>query len=258
MVHALRETDPGRFEGLLSTIVIIFAYIQFCIPIRQKALLTVYFVVLWILHIAGHIGYLIGFIHKENYYGIGVFIAWIIASTLYMSGLIYYRVIRGKFHNVQIRNKHFFHFISQLEIILAIYISIYGISHLETISRSSVAFFLLFDFFTGDYDRFHGLLIKAVLHIFVATVTASVVLEFVSVSVESHGYEYASIIADVVSFYFFIWFIFLQFNRRNFKQEPRHGQGNAPPLGTSHTTTLGRIMPRPAYTRTARTETQKL
>ncbi|UJR18268.1 hypothetical protein I4U23_005171 [Adineta vaga] len=253
MINAIKGQDPGRFEGLLSTIVILFFYIQFCIPIRQKILLTIYFLILWILHVVGHIGYLIAFIYLENKYGIIVFGFWILGSTLYMMILIYYRVIRGQYHNIQIRNKHFFHFISQLEIILAIYIPTFGLSEVQTISRSSVAFFLLFDFFTGDYDRFHGLLIKFILHLFVGTVTASVALEFVFISVRLHGYEHASIIADVVSFYLFFLFILLQFHDNNFKREkPRHGLGNGPPIGTSYTTTLGRIVPRPAYTRATR------
>ncbi|CAF1173252.1 unnamed protein product [Adineta steineri] len=253
MVHAINETDPGRFEGLISTILIIFVYMQFCIPIRQKSLLTIFFLVLWILHVAGHVGYLIAFIYIGNRYGIVTFALWILGTTIYTIGLIYYRVILGRYHYIQIRNQHFFHFISQLEIILAIYISIYGLSEIKTISRSNVAFFLLFDFFTGDYDRFHGLLIKVVLHIFVACVTASVTLEFIFVSVRLHGYENASYILDVVSAYIFFLFIFLQFHHVNFKpEEPKRQRGNAPPVGTSYTTTLGRIVPRPAYTRTTR------
>ena len=49
----------SRYEGLLSTILSVFAYLQYCVPIQSRFIRFIYHLFLWILAVIGTLCHLI-------------------------------------------------------------------------------------------------------------------------------------------------------------------------------------------------------
>jgi hypothetical protein len=142
---------------------------------------------------------------------------WMIWDILFTLALLYCRVYRQLDHHIEVENKHIFHFISRLEVILAIFIPIFINQEYSTITRDNIAFFLLFDFFSEKYERFNSIWIKSCLYLFVATVTASVASEWLYFVFKQHKFEYVTDITELAAAGFCYIFIIMQFFEFHFK-----------------------------------------
>jgi hypothetical protein len=215
--ESLYRNSSPIYEGLLSTILMIFAYLQYCAPIESRHLRLAYHLLLWILVEIGHVGYLLSFIHLGNLFSVMIFVGWMICDLLFTAALLYCRVYRELDPHIEVENKHIFHFLSRLEVILAIFIPVFINPEYSTITRDNIAFFLLFDFFSEKYERFSGIWIKSCLYLFVATVTASVASEWLYFTFKNHTFEYITDISELVSACFCYILIIMQFFEFNFK-----------------------------------------
>lgn len=197
--YLTHQANDNAYEGLLSTILIVFAYLRYCSPIENRPALFIYYIILCLLNEAGTIGYIITFIMKKDSFLIVIYCLHGFVELLMSIMLIYCRIVMRYEINFIVENKHLFHFMSRLEIILAIFIPIFISKSFTTITRDSIAFFLLFDFFSGSYVRFQGVWIKSTLYLFVATVTTAVATEWLYIVEKVHYYEQMSAISELIS-----------------------------------------------------------
>jgi hypothetical protein len=197
--YLTHHSDNNAYEGLLSTILIVFAYLRYCSPIESRLTLFLYYILLCLLSEIGTIGYMITFIIKKDLFFIIVYACWGLIELLITIMLIYCRIIMKYPINFIVENKHLFHFMSRLEIILAIFIPFYISKNFTTLTEDSIAFFILFDFFSASYVRFQGIWIKSTLYLFVATVTTAVAAEWLYFAQKLHYYEQMSAISELIS-----------------------------------------------------------
>jgi hypothetical protein len=176
-----------------------------------------YHLLLWLLNEIGHIGYLLSCIYKKKYFSVVIFVGWIICDIIFTLAILYCRVYRRFDHHIEVENKHIFHFISRLEVILAIFIPIFINQEFSTIQRDNIAFFLLFDFFSEKYGRFNGIWIKSCLYFFVTSVTVSVASEWLYFHFKQHTFEYVCDISEFVSGCLCYLLIIMQFYDFHFK-----------------------------------------
>ena len=188
-----------RYQGLLSTILVVFTYLRYCAPIESSKMLGIYYILLCILNEAGTIGYIIIYIQHSDTFNIVIYFGWAILELIMTCSLIYYRVVKGCHPSFHVESKHLFHFISRLEVILAIFIPFFINNTTITLTKHSIAFFLLFDFFSDSYSRFQGFWIKSVLYLFVCTVTVCVVSEWAFAYDQVHNYEIVSSTFEFIS-----------------------------------------------------------
>ncbi|CAF3370592.1 unnamed protein product [Rotaria sp. Silwood1] len=100
---------------------------------------------------------------------------------------------------------------SRLEIILAVFLPFFISKKYITVTQNSIAFYLLFEFFSDSYVRFRGVWIKLTLYLFVATVTLTVATEWLYFAEKIHFYEQISAVSELVSAYLCDLLIILQF-----------------------------------------------
>ncbi|CAF1291464.1 unnamed protein product [Adineta steineri] len=205
------RSDHNAYEGLISTILIVFTYLRYCSPIECRLSLCIYYVFLCLLSEIGTIGYIITFIFKKDPFFIIVYCLWGFIELIMTIMLIYCRIIMRYPINFIVENKHLFHFMSRLEIILAIFLPFFISTNYTTLTTDSIAFFLLFDFFSESYTRFQGIWIKSILYVFVATVTASVATEWLYFVQKEHYFEQISAVTELISAVLCNLLIILQF-----------------------------------------------
>ena len=64
------------YEGLLSTIVIVFSYLQYCAPIRSRKARCIYHILLWIINEVATLGYLLYYIRAGYTFKIIVYVCF--------------------------------------------------------------------------------------------------------------------------------------------------------------------------------------
>ncbi|CAF3812704.1 unnamed protein product [Rotaria sp. Silwood1] len=217
--HYVYHPDSRNYEGLMSTIVIVFIYLQYCAPIQSRRLLAIYHILLWIITEIANLGYLIFYIQKGETFRIIIYFAFLILQIYLTIGLLYCRVLNNFESNIVVENKHVFHFMSRLEVILTIYIPAYWKVKYTSLTRHTIAYFLLFDFFADSYHRFQGVWIKSALYLFVTTVTVAVATEWIYLNHEDPIYKTISLIAEVISAFLCNTIIILQFFPFHFKTQ---------------------------------------
>ncbi|CAF1476475.1 unnamed protein product, partial [Rotaria sordida] len=84
------HSDNNGYEGLCSTILIVFAYLRYCSPIENRISLFIYYILLCLL---GEIDYAL----------------WSLLELIFTIMLIYCRVIKKYKINFIVENKHLFH-----------------------------------------------------------------------------------------------------------------------------------------------------
>lgn len=211
--------DGQSYCGLLSTILIVFSYLQYAAPIQSRIARGVYFVLLWLITATAIIGYLAASISVHDTFKTVIYICFFLIEIYFTAGLLYCRVYRNFECHIIVENKHLFHFMSRLEVLLTIFIPVFIHSSYESLTRNTVAYFLLFDFFSDSYARFQGVWIKAALYAFVGTVTVAVATEWFYFNNHIHAYEEVSFIAEVLSAFLCNTIIILQFFPFHFKTE---------------------------------------
>jgi len=217
--HYRYLSEERTYEGLLSTIVIVFYFLQYCAPIRSRKPLAVYYILLCLTKEIGTIGYLLGYIIEKDILKIIYYCLMITFDLLFTIGLIYCRVINQYESHIVVENKHLFHFMSRLEVILTIFIPVYMNVKYTSLTRNIIAYFLLFDFFSDSYSRFQGIWIKSALYLFVATTTISVATEWFYFNHHIHVYEEISLISELVATVLCDSIIILQFFPFHFKTQ---------------------------------------
>jgi hypothetical protein len=217
--HYQNPSPDRTYEGLLSTIVIVFSFLQYCAPIRSRKLLAIYFILLFIITEIGTMGYLLHYIHEKDVLKIFFYSCLLIIAVLFTSGLIYCRVINEYESHIVVENKHLFHFMSRLEVILTIFIPVYMNISYTSLTRNVIAYFLLFDFFSDSYSRFQGVWIKGSLYLFATTTTISVATEWFYFNHHRFIYEEISLISELVATIFCDTIIILQFFPFHFKTQ---------------------------------------
>ena len=205
--------------GLLSTIFVVFSYLQYAAPIRSRFARGVYHILLWMINAAAIIGYLVTAITWHDTFKIVIYICFFLIEIYFTAGLIYCRVYRNYECHISVENKQLFHFMSRLEVLLTIFIPVFAHANYESLTRNTVAYFLLFDFFSDSYSRFQGIWIKSALYTFVATVTASVATEWLYFNHHTHVFEEVSFITEVISALLCNTIIILQFFPFHFKTQ---------------------------------------
>lgn len=229
--HTHDKSSAG-YEGLLSSILSVFVYLQYCVPLRSRYLRFFYHLSLWILSEVGTIGHIVYYAKKDDVFHVVLYAIWAGIDSIYFICLIYCRVFskhHGLHVHMPIEQEHLFHFISRLEIILAIFIPVFFDTRLITLTRDNIAFYILFDFFAESYHRFRGVTIKATLYIFVITVTASVATEWLHIAKYEKRYEIASLICEIAAACFCYSLIVMQFFPSNFisrkkRKKQQHGR----------------------------------
>ncbi|CAF4503377.1 unnamed protein product [Rotaria sp. Silwood2] len=204
--HYQHHSKGPSYEGLLSTIMIVFSYLQYCTPIRSRKALAIYYILLCIIKELATIGYLLYYIHEKEIFKIIFYSCFLILDLLFTSGLIYCRVMNEYESRIVVENKHLFHFMSRLEVILTIYIPVFMKVQYTSLTRHMIAYFLLFDFFSDSYSRFQGIWIKSALYLFATTTTISVATEWFYFNHKIALYEeisylselFATILSDLV------------------------------------------------------------
>ena len=214
--YTVCQSESSIYEGLLSTILMVFSYLQYCAPIKSRGLLITYHLLLWVLVETGHIGYILSFVYSKKTFSIIIFVGWMLLDATFTIALIYCRVYKQLDHHIIVKNKHIFHFISRLEIILAIFIPIFINQELTTITRHNIAFFLLFDFFSEIYERFRTGWIKWCLYLFVVAVTISVTCEWLYFHFTEHISESITDVSELVAACLCDTLIIMQFHQFHF------------------------------------------
>ena len=148
---------------------------------------------------------------RRDWFFVVVYICWGLIEICFTVMLVYCRVIWKQQINFVVENRHLFHFMSRLETILAIFIPFFTSRSFITLTKDSIAFFLLFDFFSGSYVRFRGMWIKSALYLFVATVTVAVSAEWLYFAQKAHYYEQISAVSELISACLCDTLIILQF-----------------------------------------------
>ena len=228
------------YEGLLSSILSVFGYLQYCVPIRSRFVRFFYHLFLWILSEIGTFGHVIHYARKGDIFHIIVYVIWGTIDSLFFGFLIHCRVFskhQGLRIHMPIEQQHLFRFISRLEVILAIFIPVFFDPRLITLTKDNIAFYILFDFFAESYHRFHGVAIKAILYAFVITVTASVATEWIHIAKHAEKYEIASLICELLAACLCYTLIVMQFFPGNFvakkRKTSRHVQHTLAKYSTS-------------------------
>jgi hypothetical protein len=207
------------YEGLLSSILSVFVYLQYSVPLRSRYLRFFYHLFLWILSEIGTIGHVVFYSKRNDVLHVVLYTIWATIDSIYFVCLIYCRVFskrRDLRVFMPIEQEHLFHFISRLEILLAIFIPVFLDTRLITLTRDNIAFYILFDFFAESYHRFYSITIKAVLYIFVIMVTASVATEWIHIVNHEKKYEIISLICEIVAACLCYSLIVMQFFPANF------------------------------------------
>lgn len=208
-----------NYCGLLSTIMIVFSYLQYAAPIRSRPARGIYYVLLWIINAGAIIGYCMAALNEHNTFKVIIYAFFFLIEIYFTLGLLYCRVYYDYDFLIVVENQHLFHFMSRLEVILTIFIPMYLSFNFESYTRNTIAYFLLFDFFSDAYSRFQGVWIKSALYMFVATVTVAVASEWFYFNDHKHAYEMTSFIAEVISAFLCDTIILLQFFPFHFKTE---------------------------------------
>lgn len=243
--HTKNGSNNG-YEGLLSTILSVFIYLQYSAPLRSRYVRFIYHLILWILSEVGTIAHVVYYARKHDTFHVVLYVIWAVIDSVYFICLVYCRVF-SKHHGLRVHmpleQEHLFHFISRLEVILAIFIPVFFDTRLITLTRDNIAFYILFDFFAESYHRFSGVRIKATLYIFVIAVTASVATEWIHIANHKTKYEIASLICELVAACLCYVLIVMQFFPANFiarkKRKSQRIRSILSSITTTHTYDAG-------------------
>ncbi|CAF2848347.1 unnamed protein product [Rotaria sp. Silwood2] len=242
--YHMHGTSANGYEGLLSSVLSVFIYLQYSAPLRSRYVRFSYHLSLWILSEVGNLAHIIYCTKTNNILHIVVYTIWAIIDTIYFICLICCRVFykhRGLHVHVPLEQEHLFNFISRLEVILALFIPVFFDTHLVTLTRDNIAFYILFDFFAESYQRFRGIAIKSTLYIFVVIVTVSVATEWLHIAKHEYKFEIASIISEIIAACFCYAFIVMQFFPGNFiRRKNRKYRHRARTLSTVSSNTTSR------------------
>jgi hypothetical protein len=215
--HYQNHTGERTYEGLLSTIVIVFSHLQYCAPIGSRKARAVFHISLCVLSLLGTLGYLLHYVHEKEVFQAVFYSCMMVLDVTYTTGLLYCRVKHDYKSNIVVENKHIFHFVSRLEVILTIFIPIYMNVKYTSLTRNVIAYFLLFDFFSDSYTSFQGIWIKGALYLFAMTTTVSVAAEWFYFNHHIVLYEKISLAAELVATVLCDSIIILQFFPFHFK-----------------------------------------
>jgi len=217
--HYLHDSKERTYEGLLSTIVIVFSYLKYCAPIRSRKALAIYYILLCLITGVATLGYLLYYIHEKEILKIIFYTCMLILELSFTCGLIYCRVMNEYESHIVVENKHLFHFMSRLEVILTIFIPVYMNIKYTSLTRNIIAYFLLFDFFSDSYARFQGIWIKGALYLFATTTTISVATEWFYFNHHIFLYEEISLVTELFANFLCDTIIILQFFPFHFKTQ---------------------------------------
>ena len=126
----------------------------------------------------------------------------------------------GYSHHIEVENKHIFHFISRLEILLAIFMPVFLNQDFSTTTQNNITFFLLFDFFSEKYEHFSGVWIKSCLYLFATVVTVSIAFEWLYFGFHKSIFHHITDASELVAAYLCCTLIIFQFYAFHF--EPSH------------------------------------
>ncbi|CAF1146709.1 unnamed protein product [Rotaria magnacalcarata] len=211
--------SKDTYGGLISTIMIVFAYLQYCAPIRSRRALILYYVLLCMVKEAASIVFILGYIRESDIFKIVCYICFFIVDLLFTAALIHCRVINNYESHIVVENKHLFHFMSRLEVILTIFIPVYMNIKYASLTRYIIAHFLLFDFFSDSYSRFQGIWIKSAIYLFVIITTVSAATEWLHFNHQTIIYEEISYVAEIIANALCDSIIILQFFPFHFKTQ---------------------------------------
>lgn len=217
--HYQHHSNERTYEGLLSTIMIVFSHLQYCAPIRSRKARAVFHISLCLLGLVGTLGYLLHYAREEKKetFQIVFYCSMMIIDVFYTMGILYCRVKHDYESHIVVENKHIFYFVSRLEVILTIFIPIYMNVKYTSLTRNVIAYFLLFDFFSDSYTTFQGIWIKGALYLFATTTTISVATEWFYFNHHDVVYEKLSLAAEVLATILCDGIIILQFFPFHFK-----------------------------------------
>ncbi|CAF1534129.1 unnamed protein product [Didymodactylos carnosus] len=186
------------YSGFLSTVSIIFFYLQFSTIIESNLYLLIYHTLICLLMLSGDIAYILYYIATKNLMQWILFIGYLILHSLF-TALMYYKKRNNRRPRVLVEQSTLFHYISRLEIVFALFIPIFSNEKLHSRTTNNIAFFILFDFFFENYKVFRcrSKITKFLLYVFVIVVTVSAFFEWLFYARERHLYENLSAIPEI-------------------------------------------------------------
>ena len=150
--HNPNNDKQKNFAGLLSTIFMFFYCLQYDVifNLTHPRLYILYQFLIWCLMVTANIIQVYYHWHLKNHPVVGsIFICYAIADTvwIFLIGYLKFKGYRQYMYIIMIET--IFHFMAKVTELLIIFIPIFG-SH-EMMTTNSVAFFILYEFFSLSY-----------------------------------------------------------------------------------------------------------
>lgn len=146
--------EQRNYAGLTSTILILFYYLQYDVKINKThpKLYLIYQFSLLCCILTGDIlyAYYYGY-HIHNTFLMIIFIAYGIVDSTFVFTIGYFKWYRQYRVSMGLSIHNLFHLMSRLEVLLIILIPIF--TTYDVISTNSIAFFILYEFFSHSYNN---------------------------------------------------------------------------------------------------------
>ena len=91
--YHMKPKGTARYEGLLSSILSVFVYLQYCVPLRRRYSRFFYHLFLWILAEVGTLAHIIFYAKKHDVVHVICYSIWALLDSIYFGRLIYSRVL---------------------------------------------------------------------------------------------------------------------------------------------------------------------
>lgn len=234
--------------GLLSSVLFIFYFLHYSVTINSRWLLTVYQFLIGSMVIAGDIIYVLYHLKKNNQIQLGRYAAYILLDFVFNLILwickiltiskahkknVWYCTRANEIRNlnqinlrlhIKVHQRQFFSFLSRLEAIVATLIPIFFSDKIARTTSANIGFFILFDFFSKSFYKLDSVWIKTCLYLFISTVTASIVTEWLYYMKLEIIYSQVSGLLELLAACWCYMFIILQFFPSHFRAQYRDMQ----------------------------------
>lgn len=183
VLYSPGDNKPKNYAGLISTILMLFYYLHYDVRfnLTHPRIYILYQLLLWSLIFAGDLTYIYYYwklLHRP--FMMAVFICYVIIDTIWISVIGYLKFKGYRQHMFIITMEKLFHLTSMVGQLLIIFIPIFG-SH-EVITTNSMAFFILYEFFSASYTDIlnleHSKLGRLCFWLFIVFSTVAVAFEY--------------------------------------------------------------------------------
>ena len=230
--------------GLFSSVLFMFYFLQYFPTMKSKLRLTLYHSTIWLMVTAGNALYICYYLRKNDRVQQIRYVAYVLLDSFFILAVWVCKMLalcsthnrcrwcaRKLFQHlnlnyhvkphIEVRQREFFSFVSRLGAILAMLIPIFLNDQINQTKSANIGFFILFDFFYKSYYKFESVWIKLCLHLFVASLTASVATEWIYYVTVNMIYSQVSGILEVCASSCCCSLIIMNFFPSHFHQQYR-------------------------------------